>query len=303
MNVSLPEAGGKAGVALKDGDMTGEGALLCISLSAPVSPESLKNMDNTALLTLARSLDKELGFEEPLAEVRLEEMSGSPALFSVNRPQGEQDGITSVRLFVVRGDHAFAFWASVSGGKAQADALEAIGRSFRLAPGADAGWKTARDGSLGIAAPEGWGLTVNGAHSGTVWAVMEKTTGEEGQTTLANVALLVHADTVAVGTKPLARLNDGSDEPLIFLALGSRGVLTDAKVSVGKTRLAGQEAQLTTITGSFQGRPATVELRDVTMDGKVLTLVSGWFTPLDAQSAKELEQIYGRVQAGASAQR
>lgn len=62
MNVSLPEAGGKAGVALKDGDMTGEGALLCISLSAPVSPESLKNMDNTALLTLARSLDKELGF-------------------------------------------------------------------------------------------------------------------------------------------------------------------------------------------------------------------------------------------------
>lgn len=289
------------------GDIKGEGAVLEFPVakgSALPSPEQLKAMNAAKLQELVGDFDQKYGeFSEMGKAVELVEANDFTAVVRKQKqdPTAEiPETEYSFRYYFPLGDRLVILDAYVYGEAGDAATLEAICASFTPPAKAASGQASANvvtgDG-MSLTSPGSWSLVMSGITStDQVWAELEKNAGMEGEIRVARLSVL--APVAAASLPPAQDLESrlrGAEkgEPLTFLGMGTRAELENAKIArTESVKIHGLPATLTVITGKLEGAEIALEVRDIAVGDKVVSLVTGYPLPLPDDVRKELEAIY-----------
>ena len=278
-----------------EGVISGGGQVSAYSLQDDPLPnqEDVRRMDTEELSFLVDYFTKNYVKDSP------EDGAGLPAVEEIN-------GFAAIVVRTKRntGDaslHDFSFnyyfpsaskyvylSLGMTGDDAAGGLLERIAASFAPRTSSPADMTTVRSDGMGVSCPRSWSASAGGSINDPTWAILEKEDGN--QRTIASVTVFspVAAGTLPMGMEERLRaahsiLGTGADTKSITPLGTKQTTVGDFPATLTRMRVV---VELESV------KPAIVELRDIAVDDRIVTIATRYTDTLSEKDNEELEAVH-----------
>lgn len=258
-------------------------------------------MGAARLQKFVRKLDGKYTRFDSAGTVALTEINGFTSIVREGWKKAAADPELQLTYYFPLRDKLVVLHAYIYGDADEAVVLKSICTSFIPDTSPAQALNTVIGDGVSLSFPRTWSVVMNGftGKKDTVWAVLEKRAGEEGER-LAKVSVLGPiASTATMFTSSLKQhLGDVEQAKLlVFHALGYRASLKNIQVLREETvtTAPGLQARLRAVSGEANGEYVELTLQDIPKSDKLLTVVTGAPMPFTDEVRQELATIYASL--------